>query len=56
VTRAVVDPERKIMLDTNPANNSWVDEEGVARRAATKWAARWMFWLQHLLELHTVLG
>ena len=56
VVRAVVDPERKIMLDVNPANNSWVDEEGVARRAAVKWAARWMFWLQHLLELHTVMG
>jgi hypothetical protein len=56
VVRAVVDPERKIMLDVNPANNSWVDEKGAARRAATKWAARWMFWLQHLLELHTVVG
>jgi hypothetical protein len=56
VRRAVVDPERKIALDVNPANNSWVDEEGVARRAAWKWAARWMFWLQHLLELHTVVG
>lgn len=56
VVRAVVDPERKIMLDVNPANNSWVDEDGVSRRAAVKWAARWMFWLQHLLELHTVVG
>jgi hypothetical protein len=56
VTRAVVDPERKIALDVNPANNSWADEDGVARRAALKWAARWMFWLQHLLELHTVVG
>jgi hypothetical protein len=56
VVRAVVDPERKIMLDVDPANNSWVDEDGVARRAALKWAARWMFWLQHLLELHTVVG
>ena len=56
VTRAVVDPERKIALDVNPANNSWVDEEGLSRRAACKWAARWMFWLQHLLELHTVVG
>jgi hypothetical protein len=56
VVRAVVDPERKIMLDVNPANNSWVDEDGVARRAAVKWGARWMFWLQHLLELHTVVG
>jgi hypothetical protein len=56
VKRAVVDPERKIMLDVNPANNSWVEEEGAARRAALKWAARWMFWLQHLLELHMVVG
>jgi len=56
VVRAVVDPDRKIMLDVNPANNSWVEEKGVARRAAAKWAARWMFWLQHLLELHTVVG
>ena len=56
VTRAVVDPERKIALDVVPANNAWVDEEGVARRAAWKWSARWMFWLQHLLELHTVVG
>ena len=56
VKRAVVDPGRKLMIDVNPANNSWVEEEGLARRAATKWAARWMFWLQHLLELHTVVG
>jgi hypothetical protein len=56
VKRAVVDPERKIMLDIDPANNSWVEEDGTARRAAVKWAARWMFWLQHLLELHTVVG
>jgi hypothetical protein len=56
VVRAVVDPGRKIALDVNPGNNSWVEEEGVARRAALKWAARWMLWLQHLLELHTVVG
>jgi len=56
VTRAVVDPDHKIALDIDPGNNSWVDEEGVARRAAWKWSARWMFWLQHLLELHTVVG
>ena len=56
VVRAVVDPKRKIMLDVDPANNVWVEEDGSARRAAVKWAARWMFWLQHLLELHTVVG
>jgi hypothetical protein len=58
VRRVVVDPERRLALDVNPANNSWVDdaEKAAARRAARKWAARWMFWLQNLLELHTVLG
>jgi len=54
--RAVVDPERRIAIDVDPANNSWLDEEGSSRRAATKWAARWMLWLQDLLELHLVLG
>jgi len=56
VRRAVVDPERKLALDVDPANNAWVEETGVARRAATKWSGRWMFWLQNLLELHAVLG
>jgi hypothetical protein len=51
VRRAVVDPHRKLAIDVNPANNSWVEEKGLARRAARKWAARWMFWLQNLLEL-----
>jgi Peptidase family M1 domain len=56
VTAAMVDPEGRIALDVNPANNGWVDEPGHANRAATKWAARWMFWFQHLLEMHAVLG
>jgi len=56
VKRAVVDPEGKIAIDVNPANNSWVDEEGVSRRAAIKWSTRWMLWLQNLLELHALLG
>jgi hypothetical protein len=55
VRRAVVDPQRRLAIDVNPANNSWVEEKGLARRAARKWAARWMFWLQNLLELQTVL-
>jgi hypothetical protein len=54
VTRAVVDPEGRIALDVNPANNAWVDEKGTARRAASKWGLRYLLWLQHLLELHTV--
>ena len=56
VVRAVVDPESRIALDVDPSNNAWIAETGFARRAATKWAARWMFWLQNLLELHTLLG
>jgi hypothetical protein len=56
VVRAVVDPGGKIALDIEPGNNEWIEQTGPARRAATKWAARWMFWLQNLLELQMVVG
>jgi hypothetical protein len=56
VRAAEVDPYGKIALDIDPGNNSWADNAPVARRAASKWAMRWMFWLQNLLELHTLLG
>jgi aminopeptidase N len=56
VTAATVDPDGRIALDVNPANNGWVEETGHASRAASKWAMRWMFWFQHLLELHAVIG
>ena len=56
VVAAYADPERKLAIDIDPSNNSWVEDKGEARRAACKWAARYMFWLQNLLELHTVLG
>ena len=56
VVRADVDPERKIAIDIRPANNSWVDEQGASRRSAWKWSARFLLWLQNLLELHAVLG
>ena len=56
VVRATVDPEGKIALDVKPANNAWLDETGPARRAGTKWAGRFLFWLQNLLELHLLLG
>jgi len=56
VVRAMVDPGHKIAIDTDPSNNEWTSDERPARRAATKWAARYLFWLQDLLELHTVLG
>ena len=56
VRAADVDPYGKIAIDIDPGNNSWADNAPVARRAASKWAMRWMFWLQNLLELHTLLG
>ena len=56
VTAATVDPEGKIALDVDPTNNGWVEETGLARRAASKWAMRWMFWFQNLLEMHAVIG
>jgi hypothetical protein len=56
VVRAAVDPDGKIALDLKPANNTWIDETGPAARASDKWAGRFLFWLQNLLELHTLLG
>ena len=56
VVAAAVDPDGLIAIDVDPSNNGWVEEKGQARRAAAKWAARWMFWLQNLLELHAVIG
>jgi len=49
---AALDPERKILLDVNYTNNSqrlvWQ-----ADLPATKWASKWMIWLQDLM--HTLL-
>ena len=54
--RATVDPRHLLAIDVNPSNNDWLDEQGLSRRSALKWSARWMLWLQDLLEMHTVLG
>jgi len=56
VVRAVADPGRRIAIDVDPSNNEWISDTRPARRAATKWAARYLFWLQNLLELHAVVG
>jgi hypothetical protein len=56
VVRATVDPDGKIAIDVSPSNNDWIEETGPARRAASKWAARWLFWVQNLLELHVLVG
>jgi len=46
--RAIVDPERVLMLDLNYTNNSWTSSPQ-ATAAATKWALAWFVWLQDLL-------
>ncbi len=44
---AQIDPERRLLLDTNYTNNSKTLEPATDR-AATKWTLRWMVWLQDL--------
>ena len=56
VVRAVVDPERKLAIDVDPLNNEWIASDRPAWRAATKWAARFLLWLQTFLELQTVVA
>jgi hypothetical protein len=56
VVRAVVDPDRKIAIDVDPVNNEWISNDGPAWRASTKWAARFLLWLQTFLELQTAVG
>ena len=48
---ASVDPDRKLLLDINPTNNSRyrATDKGFAL-ATKKWASKWLFWLQNLLE------
>ena len=45
---AQVDPERVLLLDTNFTNNSFTTEPS-SGRAAAKWAATWLVWLQDQL-------
>ncbi len=50
VTTVEVDPRRVLVLDVNSTNNSW-SSRPQASAAATKWTAKWMIWLQGVLEL-----
>ena len=45
---AQVDPNRVLLLDVNATNNSRTLEPQ-AQRAATKWSAKWLVWLQDCL-------
>jgi hypothetical protein len=51
---AAVDPDRKILLDIDYTNNS----KTLARKsgfATTKWASKWMFWLQDYMQTMAIL-
>ncbi len=48
VVSAQVDPDQILVLDTNFTNNSFTTEPA-GPRAATKWAATWLVWLQDQL-------
>lgn len=48
VLSAQVDPDQVLVLDTNFTNNSFTTEPA-SGRAATKWAAAWLVWLQDQL-------
>jgi hypothetical protein len=49
-----VDPTGKLVLDINSVNNTWV-RQSYSTFAAWKWTAKWMIWLQHVLELFVFL-
>ncbi len=49
IVRVEVDPERKLALDVNVTNNSWVRDTS-APFAGRKWAAKWMVWLQNAIQ------
>ena len=46
--RVEVDPEHKILLDVNFANNSWVERP--APVPFTKWFSNLLFWAQAVLQ------
>jgi hypothetical protein len=48
VVSAQVDPDQILVLDTNFTNNSFTTQPA-SGRAATKWAATWLVWLQDQL-------
>ena len=53
-TSVHVDPDRVLLLDVDYANNSWTAAPR-AGAAATKWALRWMIWLQDLMLTYAFL-
>ena len=50
IQKIEVDPENKLVLDVNHTNNTWVSDSQ-APIATTKWASKWVIWLQNLMEI-----
>ncbi len=51
---AIVDPDQRMVLDVHRTNNS----RSISARggpAATRWAARWLLWLEHALLSYSAL-
>jgi hypothetical protein len=48
-TVAQIDPDNKIVLDIDFANNSRKAEPD--NRATLRWASKWLFWMQNLLQI-----
>lgn len=49
IDSAVIDPEEKVLIDTNRLNNSYAAKANHA--PAQRWAAHWMLWVQNFLQL-----
>lgn len=54
IKQAIVDPDFKLVLDTNRTNNSWTVKPN--RLSPWKWTSTWLLWLQHALECLSFLG
>jgi len=49
-----IDPQRQILLDVNADNN--IKYRNRNSFPALRWSAKWMFWLQHLLEVTMIFS
>ena len=49
---AVVDPDRVLLLDVDRTNNSYTTTPILSQAAASKWATKWMVWLQDALTTY----
>jgi len=47
--RVIVDPEERLLIDLNRANNSFVAEP--VQRADLRWALKLLMLVQHLLQI-----